>query len=192
MPESQDEIYTPENFISRYNSDLCNDLGNLVNRTISMVNKYFEGKVPEYNGTPNEVDKEFEEYTEKQVDLIEKTIDNYEMSPALQEIWSLISRTNKYIDETRPWELAKNEETEKLKSTMYHLIENIRKIGIILLPFMSETSKNLLNQIGIPEELQTWDNLKKYDGLKDIKVIEKGQPLFIRKNVEEEMEYLKN
>ena len=75
---------------------------------------------------------------------------------------------------------------------MYHLIENIRKIGIILLPFMSETSKNLLNQIGIPEELQTWDNLKKYDGLKDIKVIEKGQPLFIRKNVEEEMEYLKN
>ena len=75
---------------------------------------------------------------------------------------------------------------------MYHLIENIRKIGIILLPLMSETSKNLLNQIGIPEELQTWDNLKKYDGLKDIKVIEKGQPLFIRKNVEEEMEYLKN
>ena len=110
----------------------------------------------------------------------------------MQELWTIISRTNKYIDETRPWELSKNNDEEKLKSSMYHLIENIRKIGIILLPFMSETSKNLLNQIGIPEELQTWDNLKKYDGLKDIKVIEKGQPLFIRKNVEEEMEYLKN
>ena len=114
------------------------------------------------------------------------------MANAIQEMWTLISRTNKYIDETRPWELSKNEETEKLESSMYHLIENIRKIGIILLPIMESTSKNLLKQIGIPEELQTWDSLKEYNKLENIKVIEKGEPLFLRKNIEEELEYLRS
>lgn len=192
MPVSQDGLYTPETFVERYNSDLCNDLGNLVNRTVSMVNKYFEGKVPEYNGRPNEVDKEFEEFTNNQIKKVEELIEKYEMANALQELWTIISRTNKYIDETRPWELAKNEETEKLASSMYHLIENIRKIGIMLLPFMEETAQNLLRQIGVPEGLQTWESLLNYEELKDVKVIEKGEPLFMRKNMEEELEYLRN
>ena len=192
VPVSQDGIYSPEDFVERYNSDLCNDLGNLVNRTISMVNKYFEGKVPEYNGTPNEVDKEFEKFTNTQIDKVENFIEKYEMSNSLQELWTIISRTNKYIDETRPWELSKNGETEKLQSSMYHLIENIRKIGIMLLPFMENTAKNIFVQTGIPEDLQTWESLKKYDNLKNIKVIEKGEPLFMRKNMEEELEYLRN
>ena len=192
VPASQDGVYTPEDFVERYNSDLCNDLGNLVNRTVSMVNKYFEGVVPEYNGTPNEVDKEFEAFTEEQIKKVEDYMEKYQLLNALQEIWAVISRTNKYIDETRPWELDKNGETEKLKSSMYHLIENIRKIGIVLLPFMEETAQNLLHQIGVKEELQTWESLYKYDSLKDTKVIEKGEPLFMRKKLEEELEYLKN
>ena len=192
MPASQDGVYTPEDFVERYNSDLCNDLGNLVNRTVSMVNKYFEGVVPEYNGTPNEVDKEFEAFTEEQIKKVEDYMEKYQLLNALQEIWAVISRTNKYIDETRPWELEKNGETEKLKSSMYHLIENIRKIGIVLLPFMEETAKNLLHQIGVKEGFQTWESLYKYDSLKDTKVIEKGEPLFMRKKLEEELEYLKN
>ena len=157
-----------------------------------MLNKYFGGKVSEYNGTPNEVDKEFEEFTNNQIKKVEELMDKYELAYALQELWTIISRTNKYIDETRPWELAKNEEIEKLQSSMYHLIENIRKIGIILLPFMEETAQNLLRQIGVPQGLQTWDSLENYKGLKDVKVIEKGEPLFMRKNMEEELEYLRN
>ena len=192
MPISQDGLYTPEDFIERYNSDLCNDLGNLVNRTISMINKYFEGKVPEYNGTPNEVDEEFEKFTNIQLKKVEELIEKYEMANALQELWGIISRTNKYIDETRPWELAKNEENEKLKSSMNHLIENIRKVGIILLPFMEDTATNLLKQIGIPKELQTWESLLQQNKLENIKVIEKGEPLFMRKNMEEELEYLRS
>ena len=192
MPVSQDGVYTPEDFVERYNSDLCNDLGNLVNRTISMVNKYFEGNVPEYVGTLNEVDKEFEEFTTNKLKDVEELIEKYQMSNALQELWTIISRTNKYIDETRPWELAKNEETDKLKSSMYHLIENIRKVAICLLPFMENTSKDILRQIGMPEDLRTWNSLYEYDKLHGIKVIEKGKPIFMRKNVEEELEYLRN
>ena len=192
VPTSQDGIYTPEGFVERFNFDLCNDLGNLVNRTVSMVNKYFGGEVPEYNGTPNDVDKEFEEFTNNKIKEVEDLIEKFEMANALQELWAIIARTNKYIDETRPWELSKNEETEKLKSSMYHLIENIRKIGILLLPFMEETSTNLFKQIGVNETLQTWESLYKYEGLKNIKVIEKGEPLFMRKNMEEELEYLRN
>ena len=167
-------------------------MGNLVNRTVSIVNKYFEGNVPEYVGTLNEVDKEFEEFTTNKLKDVEELIEKYQMSNALQELWTIISRTNKYIDETRPWELAKNEETDKLKSSMYHLIENIRKIAICLLPFMEKTSKDILRQIGMPEDLRTWNSLYEYDKLHGIKVIEKGEPIFMRKNVEEELEYLRN
>ncbi len=192
MPESQDGLFTPEGFIEKYNTNLCNDLGNLLNRTVAMCNKYFEGQVPQYNGTPNEVDKEFEEFTNKQIQKIEEKYDRYEINLALQEIWVLISRTNKYIDETTPWVLAKEENKEKLQSCIYHLIETLRKIGIILKPVMSDTSENILRQLGITKnEEKEWESIKKYDTLKEVKVIEKGEPLFMRLDAKEEEEYIK-
>ena len=192
MPESQDGLFTPEGFIEKYNTNLCNDLGNLLNRTVAMCNKYFEGQVPQYNGTPNEVDKEFEEFTNKQIQKIEEKYDRYEINLALQEIWVLISRTNKYIDETTPWVLAKEENKEKLQSCIYHLIETLRKIGIILKPVMSDTSENILRQLGITKnEEKEWETIKKYDTLKEVKVIEKGEPLFMRLDAKEEEEYIK-
>ena len=193
MPVAQDAIFSPEGFVERYNFDLCNDLSNLLNRTVSMVNKYFGGNVPVYNGTPNNVDKELEEFCVKQINAFENKMEDYEIANALQEIWTLISRTNKYIDETMPWSLAKEDNKEKLESVMYHLIENLRKIAILIKPFMNDTADNILRQIGVNDkELKTWDSLKQYDSLKDIKVIEKGEPIFMRLNPEEEVEYIKN
>ncbi len=193
MPTSQDGIFSPEEFVQRYNFDLCNDLSNLLNRTVSMVNKYFKGQVPEYNGTPNEVDKELEEACINQINKFEELIENFEIANSVQEIWNLISRTNKYIDETAPWVLAKEGQKEKLESSMYHLIENLRKISILIKPFMNKTSEEIFRQIGIENnELKSWDTLKQYDNLKNIKVIEKGEPIFMRLNTEEEVEYIKN
>ena len=193
LPSGQDGLFSPENFVERYNFDLCNDLSNLLNRTVSMVNKYFDGQVPEYNGTPNDVDKDIEEYSVEQIDKFEKLFNEYEIANSIQEIWNLVSRTNKYIDETSPWVLAKEEQKEKLESCMYHLVENIRKIAILIRPFMLETSDNILRQLGIEDEtLRTWDSLKDYDKLKNVKVIEKGEPMFMRLNAEEEVEYMQN
>ena len=159
-----------------------------------MVNKYFGGQVPKYNGQINEVDKEFEEFTNEQIDKFEEKFEEYEIANALQEIWTLISRTNKYIDETMPWSLAKEEESkEKLESCMYHLIESLRKIAILIKPFMNETAENIFKQIGIKDEdLKKWKTLKQYDKIENTKVIEKGEPIFMRLNAEEEVQYIKD
>ena len=196
LPTSNDGLFTPEDFVKRYNVDLCNDLGNLLNRTIAMCNKYFGGQVPIYNGTPNGVDEEVERFAQNTTINYEKLIDEYDIANTLQEVWNLISRSNKYIDETSPWALAKDESDEskeKLQSVIYHLIENLRRIAILINPFMENTSNEILRQLGISsEELKSWNSLEKYDNLKDVKVIEKGEPLFMRLNEEEEIEYIKD
>ena len=172
---------------------LSNDLGNLLNRTIAMCNKYFEGNVPAYNGCKNEVDEELEQFSKNVTEKFEKLFENYEIANSLQEIWTLVSRTNKYVDETEPWVLAKEENKEKLEACIYHLIENLRRIAILISPFMESTSKKIFDELGISNpELKTWESLENYDKIKDTKVISKGEPLFMRLNAEEEIEYIKN
>ena len=192
MPYSQDGVFTPESFVERYNYDLCNDLSNLLNRTISMVNKYLDGVIKSYNGTFSEFDKDIEECSFNQIKSFEEKIDNFEIANALKEIWVLVSRTNKYIDETAPWALAKEGKKEELESVMYHLVESLRRIAILIYPFMKDTAINMFNQLGIIDEsLKSWDSLSKYDGLNNIKVIEKGEPIFMRLNYDDEVEYIK-
>ncbi len=193
LPYSQDGIFTPESFVERYNFDLCNDLSNLLNRTISMVNKYFDGVIEKYIDSDNEFTKELESFTLNQIDLFENKIDNFEIANALKEIWAIISKTNKYIDETEPWVLAKTDKKEELKSTMYHLVENLRKIAILIYPFMKDTSLKIFEQLGIKDEkLKTWDSIYKYNIIENIKVIEKGNPIFMRLNFDEEIAYIKS
>ena len=192
LPYGQDGVFSPEGFVERFNSDLCNDLGNLLNRTIAMCNKYFDGIVPAYNGKPNEPDNDLEDYAIKQIEKMQENIEELKLDTSLEEIWKLISRTNKYIDETTPWTLAKEENKEKLASVIYHLIENLRRIGIALRPFMKNTSSKILKQIGIMDENVNFDNMDKYPNIKEgTKVIEKGEPLFMRLDAEKEIEYIK-
>ncbi len=189
----QDAIFSPEGFVERFNFDLCNDLGNLLNRTIGMINKYFEGNIPKYRGCINEVDKSLEEETILCIKNVEEYMENYHLNNALEEIWKIISRTNKYIDETMPWALAKEEEKEKLESVMYHLVENLRKVAIMLKPIMTSTSNEILKQLGINDEkLISWEKINDYNLLvNDYKVVEKGNPLFVRLDKEVEIEYIK-
>ena len=116
------------------------------------------------------------------------------MSSALSEIWEIISRTNKYIDETAPWILAKaeGEEKEKLKSVMYHLAKNLIIISVMTSIVMPNTSKEILRQLGVKGIDMLWDNLNKIEIPDNTKIIEKGEPLFMRLDKEEEIEYIKS
>lgn len=199
MPVSSDGLFTPESFVERYNSNLCNDLGNLLNRTIAMCNKYFEGKVPEYNGLVNDVDVQLEDFSKNTIEQLEKDIQEYEFANSLQTIWNLISRTNKYIDATAPWALAKENEDDteedkrmkkaKLKSVIYHLVATLKEIAILIRPLMEDTSNEILNQLGLDSNV-TWEDLNSYKEIKDTKVVEKGIPIFMRLNVEDEVNYI--
>ena len=189
----QDAIFSPEGFVERFNFDLCNDLGNLLNRTIGMINKYFGGIIPKYEGHVTDFDESLEKETLEHINKVTENMESYHINIALEEIWKTISITNKYIDETMPWALAKEEKTKELSSVMYHLVENLRKVAIMLKPILTNTSNEIVKQLGIDDEtVMSWDSLDKFNLLqKDFKVIEKGNPLFVRLDKEVEIEYIK-
>ena len=160
-----------------------------------MINKYFNGIILVDSAAKTEFDEELKEFTLNQIKKIENNMDTYHVSQALIEIWVIIAITNKYIDETKPWVLAKNENTEdieKLKSVMFNLAENLRKIAIVLNPFMPETSCKILAQLGIKDENNEWNLVYSYNKITpNTKVVEKGEPLFMRLDAEEEINYIK-
>lgn len=193
LPFGSDGVFTPEAFVDRTNFDLANDLGNLVNRTIAMINKYFDGTLSGYKGQMHEVDAEIEKLAVETKAAYDAAMENMQYSVALQEVWKLISRTNKYIDETTPWILIKDEsEKELLESVMYHLVENIRFAAVLLRPFLTETPYKIFEQLNLTDEtLYEFDSLKSYGQIQQLTVVQKATPIFPRLDVEAEVEFIK-
>lgn len=191
MPLGNDCIFSYDRFIEKYNTDLANDLGNLVSRTIAMINKYFSGEVKKPTNNYFEVDNDLESLTEKVIEKYNDSFSNFRFQNGLNEIWSLIGRTNKYIDETAPWVLAKDEsKKEELNDVMYHLYESIRNTAIMISPVVPETSEKILNYLNASLEMRTYDSLG-YGKTDSAKVIEKAEVLFKRLDFEEELKYQK-
>ncbi len=190
MPFGSDSDYSNEIMINRINSDLANDLGNLVSRTVAMAVKYFDGTLPSER-EEGEFDADLKAMAESLAPAVEKYIDETKLSPALTEIMTVVSRANKYIDETAPWILAKDPaKTARLASVLYNLLDTIRICSALLLPFMPSMMPKALEQIGAGENDVKYENLSKFGVLSENVTVKKGDVLFPRLDVETEIEYL--
>ncbi|USG65890.1 methionine--tRNA ligase [Brevibacillus ruminantium] len=188
----QDGVFTPESFIQRLNYDLANDIGNLLSRTTTMIEKYFDGAVPA-PADKGEPDDSLIELATKTKALVEEHLDEMRFSNALAHIWELVGRTNKYIDETMPWNLAKSEETKgRLATVMYNLMESIRISSILIQPFMTKTPAKIWDQLGILDrpETYTWESAGVWGGLPAGSQVNRKELLFPRLDVEAELAFI--
>ncbi len=189
MPFAQDGTITYENIIARFNADLANTLGNLVNRTVAMADKYFGGTVAD-KGAGDFVDAELKEFALKTRDAVKAKMDEFRVADALEEIISLARRSNKYIDETEPWALAKDESQQyRLQTVLYNLLETIRFIGVLLKPFMPDTAEKILAQSGAKESDIASLNAFVQDGSI---TVGKAEMLFARIDEKKKLEELAN
>ena len=184
----QDADYSKRAMVQRINSDLANDLGNLLNRTIGMQKKYFDSKVV-LNEVTDTFDAEIKALWEEVLVNIEKRMNEYQFSEALKEIWKFISRMNKYIDECEPWKLAKDEYSkDRLSTVMYNLVEGLYKIAALISPFMPDTAQKMLNQLGleVDAEKMKLEDIKAWGAYPVGGKLNAAEPIFPRVEFEEE------
>ncbi len=192
IPFGSDGHFTNEALINRINFDLANDLGNLVSRTTAMVQKYFGDTIPKTHESAD-IDLSLIEEACQLKQKVEKHMDSFQFSNALSDIWKLISRANKYIDETTPWILAKNKEQySRLACVLYNLCESLRIVSILIKPFMPETSCKIQDQLGASNNICSWAKSNIWGLLPCHANIKKGETLFPRIDINKEIEELNN
>lgn len=186
MPYASDGSITYETIIERYNSDLANTIGNLVNRTIAMQNKYFDGVICEPTEA-EDVDNELKQFALDTVKKIEKCFETYRVADAIEAVLNLAKRSNKYIDETMPWALAKDESKKaRLGTVLYNLLETIRYIAVLLSPFMPETAEKIFAQMNC--DIKDYDSLETFGSTKAGVTVNKAEALFARIDAEKMLE----
>lgn len=193
IPFGNDGVFTPEDFIGKINFDLANDLGNLLNRTVAMINKYRGGQIPELKSGVTAFDKDLEDVAANTIKNFEEQMDSVHFSNALDEVWKLVARSNKYIDETEPWILAKDEtKKDELDSVLAHLAASLRLVAILIQPVMTHTPKEIFAQLGLNSDDMAIQGVSYFDLPAGAQVVAKGTPIFPRLDVEEEQEYIKS
>lgn len=186
-----DGTFTPEDYVGRINYELANDLGNLLNRTVAMINKYFDGKVPTYVENVTAFDADLAAVVAENIAEYHKQMNAVDYPRALEAVWNIISRTNKYIDETAPWVLAKDEaKRDELAAVMAHLAASLRVVAHLIQPFMMSTSDAIMEQLGLGNDFDL-ENLTLAGFPEGITVVAKGTPIFPRLDMEEEIDYIK-
>lgn len=183
----KDGDYSQDHIIDKINADLANDLGNLLNRTLGMIQKYFGGVIVEGKGE-DKYDVQIKELYFETLDKIEKEMENLQFSKSLQAIWAFISRMNKYIDETMPWKLAKEEgQKDRLAVVMYNLADALYKVAVLVSPYMPETAAKIWEQLGIDEDMTQAqvDNIREWGNVKYNTAVKKAEPIFPRIEKEE-------